>query len=170
MSKKTSAAAAVLSDSGKAATVQQEQARLMGLFNDADPNKLDFIRDAVCQVAWLGITIIELQSEIDENGPVLPYDNGGNQKGVQANPACKILKDYQQLYNTLFRALLPVLPDRPRTKTLDLLRMDFYEPEPQTPEDIAAEEQAAEERRIKREAEFAEAKKKLDEMHAKFGQ
>ena len=64
------------------------------------------------QLAWLGITIQELQADVDERGPVVPYQNGKGQSGLQANPACKILKDYQQLHNTLFRALLPVLPDR----------------------------------------------------------
>ena len=114
MSRKTGAVAVVLTaDPGKAERVEQERARLMDLFAGADDNKLDFIRDAVQQVAWLGITIQELQSDIDEKGPVLPFDNGGNQKGYQANPAAKVLKDVQALYNTQFRALLPVLPDKP---------------------------------------------------------
>ena len=101
-------------DPVKAAAVEQERARLMDLFAGADPNKLDFIRDAVQQVAWLGITIAELQRDIDERGPVVPFQNGKNQEGLQANPAAKLLKDFQQLHNTLFRALLPVLPDKPR--------------------------------------------------------
>lgn len=114
MSKNTTPAAALSADPGKATRVEQERARLMELFDGADPNKLDFIRDAVQQLAWLGITIQELQADIDERGPVVPYQNGRDQCGLQANPACKILKDNQQLSNTLFRALLPVLPNRPR--------------------------------------------------------
>lgn len=99
-------------DPGKTARVKQEKARLMELFSGADPNKLDFIRDAVQQVAWLGITILELQKDIDENGSVIPYQNGQTQKGLQANPACKLLIEYQKIYNTQFRALLPVLPNK----------------------------------------------------------
>lgn len=113
----------------KSEAVQAEQFRLMELFAGADPNKLDFVRDAVNQLAWLGIAIVELQSEIDERGVVVPYDNGGNQRGLQANPACKILKDYQQLYNTLFRALLPVLPDKPRRPGKLAEFMNDYNPE-----------------------------------------
>ncbi len=112
MSRKSAAAAAArIMEPGKAKRVEKERARLMELFIGADPNKLDFIRDAVQQVAWLGITILELQSEIDEKGPVLPFQNGQNQNGLQANPACKTLKDFQTLYNTQFRALLPVVPE-----------------------------------------------------------
>lgn len=108
----SAAAAALNVDPGKTARVEQERARLMGLFAGADENRLDFIRDAVQQVAWLGITIQELQQEIDENGPVVPYQNGREQSGLQANPAAKLLKDFQTLYNTQFRALLPVLPEK----------------------------------------------------------
>ena len=99
-------------DPEKTAVVERERQRLMELFAGADQNKLDFIRDAVQQVAWLGITILELQAEIDQRGTVVPFQNGREQTGLQANPACKILKDYQQLYNTQFRALLPVLPEK----------------------------------------------------------
>ena len=168
MNKKTRAAAAALADRGKAAMVQQEQKRLMELFNGADENRLDFIRDAVCQVAWLNVTIIELQSDIDERGPVIPYQNGKTQSGLQANPSAKLLKDFQVLANTLFRALLPVLPEKPRTTTLEMLRMEF-EPEPQTPEELEAEERAEDERRKRIDAEIAAAQKQLDERRAKFG-
>ena len=113
MRKNINAAAALAAEPGKAERVEQERARLMDLFTGADPNKTGFIRDAVQQVAWLGFTILELQAQIDEKGPVLPFDNGGNQKGYQANPACKTLKDFQTLYNTQFRALLSILPDKP---------------------------------------------------------
>lgn len=114
MNRQISTPAALVADPDKAGRVQAELERLRGLFAGADENKKDFIRDAVQQLAWLGITILELQADVDERGPVVPYQNGKGQSGLQANPACKILKDYQQLHNTLFRALLPVLPDRPR--------------------------------------------------------
>ena len=96
----------------KAQRVQDERTRLMELFTGADENKLDFIRDTVQQLAWLGVSIKDLQAEIDDAGAVIPYQNGQTQKGLQANPACKLLIDYQKLYNTQFRALLPVLPEK----------------------------------------------------------
>ncbi len=110
------------SDPVKAAKVEQERTRFMELFANADENKLDFIRDHVQQLAWLGITIQELQADVDERGPVVSFQNGKDQTGLQANPACKILKDYQQLYNTQFRALLPILPEKVKRSRLDELR------------------------------------------------
>lgn len=115
-------------DPEKAATVECERQRLMELFAGADQNRLDFIRDAVQQVAWLGITILELQAEIDQRGTVVTFQNGREQTGLQANPACKVLKDYQQLYNTQFRALLPVLPEKMEKGRLDELKEFRVEP------------------------------------------
>ena len=108
----SAATAAWKSDPEKTVMVEQERARLMGLFAGADENKLDFIRDAVQQLAWINISIQDLQKDIDENGPVVPYQNGQTQKGLQANPSCKLLIDLQKLSNTTFRALLPVLPEK----------------------------------------------------------
>ena len=128
MARKTEPAAALIADPGKAALVEQERARLMGLFTGADPNKLDFIRDAVQQLAWLNVSIQELQRDIDENGPVIPYQNGQTQKGLQANPSCKLLTDFQKLSNTTFRALLPVVPEGRRgLSKLDEWRREFDE-------------------------------------------
>ena len=131
--RKTEPAAVLVSDPDKAARVEQERARLMELFTGADPNKLDFIRDAVQQLAWLNVSIQELQSDIDENGPIVPYQNGQTQKGLQRNPACQLLVDLQKLSNTTFRALLPVLPDEPKSTALDELRQ--FNSEPMTKEE-----------------------------------
>ena len=95
--------------------VQDEITRLTALFDGANPNQIDFISKHIQQLAWLGISILDLQKQVDKEGQVIPFQNGRNQSGYQANPACKLLIDYQKLYNTAFRALLPVLPDRPRT-------------------------------------------------------
>lgn len=158
------AAVAIVQDSSKAARVEQERARLMGLFAGADANKLDFIQEQVKQLAWNGITIVELQAEIDEKGPVLPFDNGGNQRGYQANPACKTLKDFQTLYNAQFKALLPVLPEK--SDKVD----PFAAFRPLSPEEEAAEEAREEARQKRIRNEIAAAQKKLEAERAKHGQ
>lgn len=99
-------------DPDKIKRVEQERTRLMELFAGADQNKLDFIRREVEKLAWLNVSISDLQSETDAAGAVIPYDNGGNQKGLQANPACKLLIEYEKLSNTIFRALLPLVPEK----------------------------------------------------------
>ena len=111
MSRKASSAAADLAmDPDKAARVAVELNRLEELFTGADDNQRAFIQREIEKLAWLNISIIDLQLDIDKNGAVIPYQNGQTQKGLQANPACKLLIEYQKLANTTFRALLPVLP------------------------------------------------------------
>ena len=147
-------------DLSKTELVKAEEKRLFDLFTGADPNKLDFIRDTVRQLAWLGVTIVELQKDINERGAMFPYDNGGNQKGIQANPACKTLKDFQALYNAGVKVLLPVLPESPQRDDLDIFR-DLLRP--RTPEEIAKEEAEEEAKRKRIDAEIAAAQKKLEE-------
>lgn len=113
MARQKKTAAALIADPGKERRVKKERARLMELFTGADENKLDFIRDTVNQLSWLAVSILDLQAEVDEKGPVIPYKNGQNQEGLQSNPACKILIDFEKLYNTAFRALLPLVPEKP---------------------------------------------------------
>lgn len=108
--KESTPAAALNTDPGKAAKVEQERARLMKLFAGKYPNKLDFIRDAVQQLAWLNISIMELQGKIDRFGTLVTYDNGGGQSGVKPNPDLKTLIDYQKLANTITRTLNTVIP------------------------------------------------------------
>ena len=112
MSKRTRTADALTADPDKTIRVEQERARLMALFDGADENKLDFIRNQVQQLAWLNISITDLQTEADTAGAVVQYDNGGNQRGLQTNPACKLLIEYEKLSNTIFRALLPLVPEK----------------------------------------------------------
>ncbi len=120
-------------DPEKATRVEQERVRLMELFDGADKNKLDFIRDTVKQLSWLAVSIHDLQSEVDEKGPVIPFRNGQNQDGLQANPACKLLIDFEKLYNTAFRALLPLVPDKEESSTFD--PFEEYKPKPLTKEE-----------------------------------
>ena len=91
--------------------VCEELKRLSALFEKADGTKRAFIQKHVEQLAWLAVSIADLQKDIDENGPVVPYVNGRNQSGLQANPSCRLLIDYQKLYTAASKALLPVLPE-----------------------------------------------------------
>ena len=91
--------------------VREELKRLSALFKKADEAKRAFIQRPVEQMAWLAVSIADLQKDIDENGAVVPYVNGRNQSGLQANPSCRLLIDYQKLYTAASKALLPVLPE-----------------------------------------------------------
>ncbi len=90
--------------------IRHENERLMTLFKSAEQNRLDFIRDQVRQLAWLNVSVSELQESIDRDGTMLGYNNGGGQTGVRVNPDVKTMTDYQKLINSIVRNLLPLVP------------------------------------------------------------
>lgn len=98
--------------------VAAELKRLEDIFQGVDENKLDFVSRHIAQLAWLNISVLDLQKEIDEEGTMLEYHNGGGQDGVRQNPNCKLLLDYQKVCNTIIRTLLPLVPDVLKTSKL----------------------------------------------------
>ena len=80
------------------------------LFNGVEEGRKDFIQRQLEQLAWLNISIIDLQEKIDRFGTLVMYDNGGGQSGVKPNPDLKTLIDYQKLANTIVRTLNSVIP------------------------------------------------------------
>ena len=98
------------SDPKKARKVKRELKRLSDLFKGVEEGRKDFIQRQLEQLAWLNISIIDLQVKIDRFGTLVMYDNGGGQSGVKPNPDLKTLIDYQKLANTIVRTLNSVIP------------------------------------------------------------
>ena len=103
--------------------IQAENARLMALFDGADANKMDFVREQVKQLAFFNVSIVDLQQNLNKWGTLIQYDNGGGQSGVKVNPDVKTLTDYQKLVISIVRSLLPVVPaKRGGGKLADLMK------------------------------------------------
>ena len=105
--------------------IEKEVSRLMKLFVDADPNKLDFIREQVKQLAFFNVSIAELHDKLNKWGTLIQYDNGGGQCGFKANPDVKTLTDYQKLTNSIVNVLLKIIPQSmSRSKLSDFFDCD----------------------------------------------
>lgn len=102
--------ASSIQDPNKNRRVKKELRRLSDLFDGIEENRKDFVQRQLEQLAWLNISIIELQGRIDRFGTLVQYDNGGGQAGVKANPDLKTLIDYQKLANTIVNTLNKVIP------------------------------------------------------------
>ena len=87
-----------------------ELKRLSDLFEGIEENRKDFVQRQLEQLAWLNVSIIELQQRIDRFGTLVTYDNGGGQSGVKPNPDLKTMIEYQKLTNTIVRTLNSVIP------------------------------------------------------------
>ena len=104
--------------------VTAEYKRLMELFANVDPNKVDFVREHIRELAWYHVKIAELQRNIDENGLTVKFQNGRNQSGVQGNPDFKALCDLQKLASAMVKTLLPLVPEKGGFDELANFRID----------------------------------------------
>ena len=115
-------------DANKTERVSIELKRLSDLFEGVEESRKDFIRRQLEQLAWLNISIADLQERVDRFGTLVMYDNGGGQSGVKPNPDLKTLIDYQKLANTIVRTLNSVIPIKetgiPGSKLADFLLDD----------------------------------------------
>ena len=119
------ALSAVKSAPAKDELIRAEETRLMDLFTDADPNKLDFIREQVKQLAFFNVSLKDLQEKINQWGTLIQYDNGGGQSGVKTNPDVKTLTDYQKLSNSIVNILIRIVPEhRSPGKLADFFNCD----------------------------------------------
>ena len=106
--------------------VKAEFDRLMALFDGVDPNKVDFCREHVRQLAWYNVRIRELQKNLDDHGITIEFQNGRNQHGLQSNPDLRALIDLQKLTNAMIRTLLPLVPEGRRgLSKLDAFRKEM---------------------------------------------
>lgn len=92
--------------------VQSELERLEEIFREVDENKRDFVQRQIQQLAWLNVSIADLQLKVDQWGTLVSYDNGGGQSGIKPNPDVKTLLDYQKSCNTIVRTLITLVPDK----------------------------------------------------------
>ena len=112
-------------DPNKAERVKDELQRVSDLFKDIDENKRNFVQRQIEQLAWLNISIMDLQARIDQFGTLVAYDNGGGQSGVRANPDLKTLNDYQKLATAITRTLNSVVPVKEISKRTGNKLSDF---------------------------------------------
>ncbi len=116
----TDTVSSVFSSKTKDERIQAEYNRLLVLFEDVDPNKLDFVRVQVYELAFLNVSIADLHADIIRNGTMIQYSNGGGQEGYRQNPDLKTLVDFQKLTNSIVRALLPLVPNKQDLTDADL--------------------------------------------------
>ena len=105
---------------------KRELRRLNKIFSGIDKNKRDFVKRQIEQLAWYSVSIEDLQKNIDEDGTVISYDNGGGQSGFRQNPDLKTLNDYQKASIAIVKTLLPLVPEKYEAKCdLDSFRNIF---------------------------------------------
>ena len=84
--------------------IKAEEKRISALFENCTENERDYLSKQIQQLAWLNVSIRELQIEIDKTGSTVEYMNGANQYGIRKNPDIETLVQYQKLATTITTA------------------------------------------------------------------
>ena len=95
--------------STREARIKKEQTRLRKLFAELPPSELAFVSPLLQNMAFMAITLEDLQTEINASGAVDEYMNGAAQYGKKASASIQaynaILKNYQSAIDKLIGRL-----------------------------------------------------------------
>ena len=93
------------------AEIAQELARLKGLFDGAEPAKMDLYEKFLERAAFLSVTLQRLEVEIIKNGLIESYQNGANQSGRKKSSESGLYIDFQKLFLSTMKELRSALGD-----------------------------------------------------------
>ena len=90
-----------------------EANRLKSLLFDCEVSQLyiDLLSTTIENTAWMKVKLDEAREAIKTSNVVIPYDNGGGQKGLRENPLFKGYESLFKAYMSGMRQILDVLPD-----------------------------------------------------------
>lgn len=90
--------------------VTKERKRLVALYTDLSEDSMNRCEKLFDQMAFLGISIQELQMNIARDGTTTEYKNGEHQYGTKINPDVDTLNKYMQQYRHTKKAIDEEMP------------------------------------------------------------
>ena len=128
-----------MADSELKARADEEKKRIIDILVEAGISKrrMDMLAPVIENVSWMRAKLDDSRDLIKNSNIVMPYDNGGGQRGIRENPAFKgyesLWKAYMQGMNRILDTLPPeeiqaaVEETRPQT-VLDTMRAKYSKP------------------------------------------
>ena len=128
-----------MSDTDLKARASEEKKRIIAILKDAGISKrrMDMLKPVIENVSWMRAKLDDSRDLIKNSNIVMPYDNGGGQRGIRENPAFKgyesLWKAYMQGMNRILDTLPPEQIDvavedvKPQT-VLDTIRAKHSRP------------------------------------------
>lgn len=92
------------------ATAEAERLKSL-LFNfNISEDMVGLLEDVINNTAWIKVKLDEAREAIKTSNVVIPYDNGGGQKGLRENPLFKGYESLLKSYMGGMKQILDVLP------------------------------------------------------------
>ena len=129
-----------MSDTDLKARATEEKKRITAILKDAgiSQRRMDMLKPVIENVSWMRAKLDDSRDLIKSSNIVMPYDNGGGQRGIRENPAFKgyesLWKAYMQGMNRILDTLppeqmQPVIDEDMKPKTvLDTMRAKYNKP------------------------------------------
>lgn len=110
-----------MAEKSKEARVKKEKRRLLKLFTDLEPNKLQTCRALIDRAAFITVSLEDLEAHLNETGWVEYYQNGETQSGWKKAAAADCHISLTKNLNTILKQLLELVPPAQKASKLDAL-------------------------------------------------
>ncbi|MBO7275195.1 MAG: hypothetical protein J6V15_02360 [Clostridia bacterium] len=105
----------------KETRVAKEKKRLLEIFKDLEPNKLQTCLAAIDRLAFITVSLQDLEELLNETGWVEYYQNGENQSGIKKAAAADVHISLTKNLNALTKQLLELVPPAQKESRLNAL-------------------------------------------------
>ncbi len=97
-------------DLSKEQKINKEVKRIKRALRDLDKNKLAVVEPLIKSAAFMAVSLPELEKTINENGFVVEYQNGENQRGTKQSDEVKTLLAMQKNLTATIKTLADIAP------------------------------------------------------------
>ena len=102
----------------KKGRVKKEKARLMELFQDLEPNKLQTCLALIDRAAFITVSLEDLEAQLNDIGWTEYYQNGETQSGWKKSAAADVHISLTKNLNTIIKQLLDLVPPAQKASRL----------------------------------------------------
>ena len=90
----------------------EESQRIIDLLNGYNVNehRINMLSSVIENVSWMKVKLDKTREAIKTSSVVIPYDNGGGQKGIRENP---LFKGYESLWKSYISGMEKILAALP---------------------------------------------------------
>ena len=91
----------------------EESERIKALLNDCGVTEsyINMLLPVIENTSWMKVKLDEAREKIKTSSVVIPYDNGGNQKGIRENP---LFKGYHSLFKSYMSGMNVLISFMPK--------------------------------------------------------
>lgn len=107
-----------MAKAAKETRIKKETKRLLGIFEDMDPNKLEAVKALIDRLAFITVNLQDLEEDLLVEGWVEEYTNGANQAGVKKSAKAEVHISLTKNLNALTKQLLDIVPAAQRKSKL----------------------------------------------------